>query len=273
MKIAITGAEGQIGRELLHYGYEPLKCDITEFEQVQDELHRVKPDVIIHCAALTDVEYCEKKENRSEVFKVNVRGTSHLLHDFYGIIIYLSTVHVFNGQKYWDYNERHRPDPLNMYGFSKWAGEKILDIGTCRPIVVRIARTFSKESLQDTLHNLQDGKSQEFPTFIKRSFNEISHCAEGISWLAEQAHTIPDLKLLNIAGTDTMSYYQFWQWVARIFDLDTNLVMARKHEIDLPPRPFRGGLNTKLAKKLGVPLYSAVDGLEKIKEEIWEKSA
>ena len=266
-KISVTGHKGKIGSELVKLGYEPLECDVTDLDQVNDEIHRVKPDVIIHCAAISDVAYCENKENMDKVFAVNVRGVSNILYDFYGIFIYLSTVHVFNGEKYWDYSERHQPSPINTYGFTKWAGETISDYGTCRSVVVRISKTFSMESIQDTLYNLQNGESQEFPTFIKRSFNHVSHCAEGISWLAENVHTIPDLKLINIAGTDTLSYYQFWQWAARTFELDEKLIISRKHEIDLPPRPFRGGLSTRLASKLGVPLYSAIDGLKKIKNE------
>jgi dTDP-4-dehydrorhamnose reductase len=264
-RIAVTGSDGQIGKELIKYGYEPLKCDVTDFDEVRDELHRVKPDVIINCAAITDVGYCE--ENKEKAFAVNVRGVSNLLYDFYGTFIYLSTVHVFNGQKYWDYSEKHRPDPVNTYGFTKWAGEQVSTYGTCRPVTIRISRTFSGESIQDTLYNLQNGESQEFPTFIKRSFNEVSHCAEGIAWLAEHVHEIPDLKILNIAGTDTWSYHRFWQAISKEFQLDDKNVIPRKHEIDLPPRPFRGGLNTGLAKKLGVPLYSAIDGIRKIKNE------
>lgn len=266
MKIAVTGYKGQIGSELIKLGYEPLKCDITDLDQVNDEIHRVKPDIIIHCAALTDVAYCEKKENQTEAFAVNVGGVNNMLYDFSGIFIYLSTVHVFSGQKYWNYSERHKPDPVNTYGFTKWAGETISTYGTCRSVVVRISKTFSKESILESEFNSMTDEGLEFPTFIKRSFNEISHCAEGISWLAEHIHEIPDLKLINIAGTDTLSYYQFWQWVAREFGYDEKMVIPRKHEIDLPPRPFRGGLSIRLAKKLGVPLYSAIDGLKKIRK-------
>ena len=266
MKISVTGHKGKIGSELIKLGYEPLECDITNLDQINDAIHSVKPDVIIHCAALSDVAYCE--ENQDEAFAVNARGVANMLYDFQGIFIYLGTVHVFDGQKYWNYSERQQPNPVNTYGFTKWSGEIISTYGTCRSVVVRISRTFSKESIQDTLYNLQNGESQEFPTFIKRSFNHVFHCAEGISWLAENVHKIPDLKLVNIAGTDTLSYYQLWQWVARTFDYDEKLIVPRKHEIDLPPRPFRGGLSTRLASKLGIPLYSAIDGLKLIKEKL-----
>ena len=57
-----------------------------------------------------------------------------------------------------------------------------------------------------------------------------------------------------------------------MFAQDEKLIIPRKHEIDLPPRPFRGGLSTRLAKRLGVPLYSAVDGLNKIRKDINERN-
>ena len=201
MNIAVTGQYGNIGSELVKLGYEPLKCNITDLDQVNDAIHDVKPDIIIHCAALTGVEQCEA--DKEKAFAVNVRGVSNMLYDFSGIFIYLSTVHVFNGQKYWNYSERHQPDPLNTYGFTKWAGETISTYGTCRSVIVRISRTFSEKTLSTMVQMLGNDREIEFPTFIKRSFNEVSHCAEGISWLAEHVHEFPDLKLINIAGTDT----------------------------------------------------------------------
>ena len=123
MKISVTGHKGQIGSELIKLGYEPLECDITDLDTVNEEIHRVKPDIIIHCAAMTGVEQCEA--DKEKAFAVNVRGVSNMLYDFYGTFIYLSTVHVFNGQKYWNYSERHQPDPVNTYGFTKWAGEAV----------------------------------------------------------------------------------------------------------------------------------------------------
>jgi dTDP-4-dehydrorhamnose reductase len=78
MKIAITGHEGTVGSEILRQRpkCEILKCDITNPVKVRSEIERIKPDIIIHCAAVTDVHECE--ENEKKAFAVNVRGTGNI---------------------------------------------------------------------------------------------------------------------------------------------------------------------------------------------------
>jgi dTDP-4-dehydrorhamnose reductase len=270
-KIAVTGHEGRIGSLLVKRGYTPLECDIADEEQVRDTVLSVNPDVIIHCAAMTDVGWCE--ENKKEASKVHIRGTDNVLQSFKGsTFIYLSTVHVFNGRKYFDYTEKHEPSPVNEYGWTKWAGEIVANTFAERPIVLRISKAFDYEWMKSALDVIQNpyeisdsAVMVEFPTFIKRSFVYTPHLVEGIAWVAEN---LPDVKLLNVSGTDTLSYYDFWVWAAKMLGLDENRIIPRKHEIDEYPRPFRGGLNVKKAKKLGVPLYSVIDGLKAVKDEL-----
>lgn len=262
MRIAVTGHDGRIGKELVKRGYTPLECDITNFEQTLDTVSSVNPDVIIHCAAMTDVGWCE--ENEKEAFMVNARSTSHVLESFGGKFIYLSTVHVFNGNKYFPYSERHEPSPVNVYGLTKLAGEMITKLWETPYTIIRISKAFDYEWMRPTLDTLQVTPI-EFPTFIKRSFVYTPHLVEGISYIAENNI---DVKLLHIAGTDTLSYFDFWLQASRILGLDEQRIIGRTHEIEDYPRPFRGGLGVRRAKKLGVPLYSVVDGLKAIKEEL-----
>ncbi len=263
--IAVTGHEGRIGSELVKRGYTPLECDITDIEQVHDTVSKINPDVIIHCAAMTDVGWCE--ENEKEAYKVNVRGASHVLDAFTGKFIYLSTVHVFNGDKYFPYSEKHVAQVVNAYGATKLAGEMVTSLWDNPYTIIRISKTFDRESMQDGIYTLQvePDTTLEFTTLIKRSFVYTPHLVEGISWVAEN---LPDVKLLNISGTDMLSYYHFWLQAANILGLDEKRIIPHKHKIDDYPRPFRGGLNVKKAKKLGVPLYSAVDGLKAMKESM-----
>lgn len=264
MKIAVTGWEGKVGSELIKRGYEPLKCNITKLDEVNSEISKVEPDVIVHCAALTDVGYCESHER--EAFAVNVSGVHNILHDFTGTLIYLSSVHVFDGNKYWDYSEKHVPNPVNVYGLTKLAGEQIAKFHIGRTIIVRISRIFDYNSMKPEIDTLKAGKSLEFTTLIKRSFQYLPHFADNLVWLINEMDNFPDMNLLNIAGTDTLNYYDFWLQACNVLGLDTQLLIPRTYKIKDHPRPFRGGLNLRRAKKLGMETYSALDGLKVMKE-------
>src|SRR3990172_2288877 len=102
ISIAVTGYEGQIGSRLLKLGCEPLSCDVTDGGQVEQELHRVKPDVILHLAAMTGVDWCEK--NYEEAISVNVYGTSVICQTAEevigaGKVALISTDMTFNGEE------------------------------------------------------------------------------------------------------------------------------------------------------------------------------
>lgn len=140
-KILITGCGGMLGEAV--YGHfkdrafvhatdidvnEPWLhyMDVTDFKQVKDVAERIKPDYIFHLAALTDLEYCE--QNPVEAYKVNALGTENVMLICKKLdipMIYISTAGVFNGRQefYVDYDDA---EPLNVYGKSKYAGEKIV---------------------------------------------------------------------------------------------------------------------------------------------------
>ena len=266
MKIAVTGWEGTIGSELVDRGYEPLKCDITNLDEVNSEIHRVDPDVIVHCAAMTNVGDCEDDDRGA--FAVNVNGVNNILYDFTGTLVYLSTVHVFDGTKYWAYSEKHKPSPVNTYGFTKWAGEEVAKMNMGRTIVVRISKIFDWDFIRPDVERLQNGEEVEFTTLIKRSFQYLSHFADNLTWLISKLDEFPELEMLNIAGRDTLSYYDFWLQVCNILELDINKLKPRTHKIKDHPRPFRGGLSVRKAERMGMKIYSAADGLKAIKREL-----
>lgn len=97
--------------------------DVSSGEQVRKYFQEVKPDFIIHLAALTDMEYCEN--HPEEAYKVNSQGTKNLagLAAKKGIpFVYISTAGIFDGRKE-QYSENDKPSPLSIYGKSKYEGE------------------------------------------------------------------------------------------------------------------------------------------------------
>ena len=266
MKIAVTGSEGRLGSWLVNkWGLTPLDCDITRPEEVKHIIKSVAPDVIIHTAAMTDVTQCE--EHPKEAFTVNVEGTKNIVDNFTkGLLIYCSTVHVFDGNAAFPYSENAKPNPVNKYGWTKWVGEEMARFGTHQTIVVRTSKLFDLSYLAHGMKLLQDGVVQDYPTFITRSFIYTSHFIHGLMKLIELHETTPNV--VNIAGSLTQSYYSFWGDVARILGYDSSYVLPRTIDTEDIARPKRGGLNISLAQSMGLPIYSAVDGLNAIKEII-----
>jgi dTDP-4-dehydrorhamnose reductase len=264
MKIAVTGSKGSLGKNLVeNWGCIPINCDVTDPQMVKFQLHRISPDVIIHTAAQTNVDWCEN--NPREAFEVNVRGTCNLIDVFHeGLFIYVSSVHVFGGEKFYDYSEKHQPNPINKYGFTKWAGEAVADMGTCKTIVVRASKLFNLEMMEIGLDNLKKRIPQEYPDFITRSFTYIPHFIQSLMKLIEMQETAPPI--VNIASTDTWSHANFWRMTAHILGYDEKLIIHRKKDVGGVPRPWHGGLNTNLQRNLGLGSYTTVDGLNVVKE-------
>lgn len=264
MKIAVTGSNGLLGSNLVeNWGCVPINCNITNPKSVEREIYEIAPDVIIHTAAQTNVDWCEKHPR--EAFEVNVRGTCNLIDVFHkGLFIYISSVHVFGGDKFYTYSEKHKPDPVNQYGFTKWAGEAVANMGTCKTIVVRASKLFDEDIMRIGLDDLKHGLSIEHPDFITRSFTYIPHFIQSLMKLIEMQETAPSI--VNIASTDTWSHANFWRMTAHILGYDEKLIIHRKKDTGGVPRPWHGGLNTSLQRNLGLGSYSTVDGLNIIKE-------
>jgi dTDP-4-dehydrorhamnose reductase len=263
MKLFCTGHEGLVGTELLERGVKPLFMDIIDPKSVEKEIKKKDPEVIIHCASMTDVEQCENMPK--EAFKVNVMGVMNILNYFNGTFIYISTDHVFEGERNWSwqYSEHHKPSPVNAYGFTKFEGEAMMRTAYGKSYIVRTSKLFDYKMMKDDIELLRSGQSVEFTNLIRRSFLHVQHFVIGLIDFVVHIDTMPSV--LHIAGTDTMSYAQFWDRAKLILELDGKIEYRNK-EIKAAPRPFKGGLNTGKAKSLGIPLYSAIDGLYLVKE-------
>lgn len=141
MKILLTGSTGLVGRELAfaaakggselvcaHHAYPPeagmpVLLDLGSSDSIRKALAANKPDVVIHAAALTDVEKCES--DRELALAVNARATEAIAREAKRAgshLVYVSTDYVFDGSK-GSYREGDEPNPVNFYGRSKLMGE------------------------------------------------------------------------------------------------------------------------------------------------------
>jgi len=135
-RILVVGAKGMLGRDLMEVlhssipgdevvGWDIEEIDIQKGEEAVTKIEKVRPDIVVHIAAYTDVDGCEL--NKEKAFAVNAEGTRSVAlaaSRSLAKMVYLSTDYVFDGDKREPYLENDSPHPLNVYGQSKLKGEQ-----------------------------------------------------------------------------------------------------------------------------------------------------
>jgi len=133
MKIIVTGALGMLGADLIKrlrdenevIGVTRQEFDVLKPMEVRDCLARVRPDWVVHCAAFTNVDGCEKDPDKA--FRVNADGAANVAKACWGVgarMLYVSTDYVYDGSAGRPYTEADQTGPLNVYGSSKLKGEQ-----------------------------------------------------------------------------------------------------------------------------------------------------
>ena len=152
MKILITGGRGRLGQDLKTIfeskNVEVISADLDDFDicdqkAVLNFMKNTNPDAVIHCAAYTNVDGCE--DNIETAFKVNGNGTRNIALScgkFNKKMVYISTDYIFDGTKSSPYYEYDTPNPLSVYGMSKFYGEKYVSQLCMDRFIVRISWLF-----------------------------------------------------------------------------------------------------------------------------------
>ncbi|MFQ5617029.1 MAG: SDR family oxidoreductase, partial [Anaerolineales bacterium] len=148
MKIAVIGAKGMLGRELCRVlgsqhqilAWDIDEIDITDRPRTVELLGAERPELIVNSAVFVDLEGCEANPERA--WRINAVGAQNLAlaaQQVESVLVYISTDYIFDGRSETDYDEVSQPNPLNQYGRSKLAGER-LSLQICpRTYVVRTA--------------------------------------------------------------------------------------------------------------------------------------
>jgi len=287
--IIVTGAGGLLGDKIINLhpeNYEILggyyknkptignffQMDITNKKQVE-LLKKLNPDIIIHTASLTNVDYCE--DHKEEAWTVNVNGTKNILVISERIgnkIVFLSTDYVFDG-KNGPYSEEDEPNPINYYGRTKLECEKLIESSGLEYIIVRTTVLYGwKENRLNfvtwVINELKNGRKIKV---VKNQFGTptlADNLAEAILKLILHKKE----GIYNIAGSSLINRYDFALKIAEIFNLDQKLIIpiTNKELNQKAPRPKRGGLKTdKIKSEMNVKLLTIEEGLHKMKD--WVK--
>ena len=150
MKIVITGAKGQLGSSLQEiltqdqlFPIDLPEYNLVSFRTTMDYITEIKPDLVIHCAAKTQVDDCELKPD--EAYAANVIATKNVVNACQAAdaaMVYISTDYVFDGNGTRPYKEYDPCNPQSIYGKTKWQGEEVVKMHLRRFYIVRTAWLF-----------------------------------------------------------------------------------------------------------------------------------
>ncbi|MFH1502947.1 MAG: dTDP-4-dehydrorhamnose reductase [Candidatus Eisenbacteria bacterium] len=144
----VTGAAGMLGSEVvraLRRDWEVLEADLADFDITDEDttaeaVHRTSPEVIVNCAAYTDVDGAESHpETAHAVNGAGAGSLSRAARSVGAFILHVSTDYVFDGTKEGPYTEDDEPDPIGVYGESKLRGEREVLASGAQSLIVRTA--------------------------------------------------------------------------------------------------------------------------------------
>jgi dTDP-4-dehydrorhamnose reductase len=295
-KILLTGANGLLGQAVIsifsresdfdviatsvepelytnegNYSYEQL--DITVKDSVKQTIKRHNPDVIINCAAFTDVDKCETE--RELCWKLNVDAVKNLIiasRISDSKVIHISTDYIFDG-KNGPYTEDSTPNPVSFYGRSKLASENALTTSGIDYVILRTIVLYGTGIKVKSnfalwlINNLSTNKPVNIVTDQIGNTTVSNDLAYGILKCAEQ----DAYGIYNIAGKDIISRLDFTYNLCEIFGFDKSLVNPiLTSDLNQPaPRPLKSGLITlKAETELGIKPMDSKEGLQLLKYQM-----
>src|SRR2546430_2822708 len=152
LRVLVTGAGGLVGGAVAEHcavageqvtALDHHQLDITDASSVSESINDARPDVVINCAAWTDVDGCESDPSHAE--QANARGPELLALSCCAVdalLVTISTDYIFDGMKDGFYTQRDQPNPLSIYGASKLEGERRAQREWARTIIVRSGYIF-----------------------------------------------------------------------------------------------------------------------------------
>ena len=251
MRVCVTGSNGQVGTEVVEFlsagGHDVHalgSLDVADESLISPAVAAAAPDVIIHCAAYTDVDGCETAPTRAR--RVNRDGVAVVAAaaDAVGaFLVAVSTDYVFDGEKPSPYVESDTTNPLCEYGRSKLAGEQLID--QTRHAVVRtswVCGRVNRNVARTVLGFAAKGTPMKFVDDQRGHPTIARDLARGLALVAEERRN----GIWHMTNQGAVSWYEFAREVVETAGFDPALVSPiSTSELD-PPRPARRPKNSVL---------------------------
>lgn len=295
MKIAITGTNGLLGQHLvqllLNEGYSVVatgkgpdrsffassskayryyELDIVDQLRINEIWHSEKPEVLVHAAAITQVDECELNQEQCEW--VNVQGTAWAImaaEKYCRHIIFVSTDFVFDGVG-GSYSEDAELNPISFYGKTKQEGERLVSHAKIPWAIVRTCLVYgnvlsgSRNNIISWVkENLENNKPIRVVSDQFRTPTYVADLAKGILLIIQQKAT----GIYHISGNEILTPYEIAQQTAHFLGLNNGLIEEVNASVFTQPakRPPKTGFNiSKARKELGYKPISFKEGLKRM---------
>lgn len=274
--VKVTGTYNSRGADP---GFPCVKCNVTDAEGMRRLVSEASPDVVINAAALHNVDYCEQRPAESDAVNAGAVGALAQACTKAGArLVHLSTDYVFDGSKESAYTEDDEPAPLNAYGRSKLAGERLLE-GTGHA-VVRTSVVYGWTPAELAGIPSSSGKGINFALWLLKSLSsgrQVSIVTDQYATatladsLAESLLRIAEGGTFHIAGADCQSRYEFAAELADVFGHDADLVAPTESGkfAQKASRPARSCLDSSRARRaLGVSHPRTREALGIMREQV-----
>jgi dTDP-4-dehydrorhamnose reductase len=292
VKILVTGAGGLLGTRICElalknkhtvystysqhtptYGTQ-IKLDITDKTALTRTFEKVKPDAVVHAAAISDVDKCEKE--KALAWKINTEATGNIAEQCFKkscFLLYVSTDYVFDGSK-GNYLETDLPNPINYYGLTKLEGEISVKKSNAKHCAARTSVLYGANPAAGKINfalwlinKLQKKEEVKIVTDQRNSPTYNTNLAEMILEIVEKQTT----GTFHLAGAEPVTRYKFAQRIAETFELDPELISPTSSENMswLAKRPKDTSLNVeKASQRLSKKPIMMHEALEKMKKEM-----
>lgn len=278
MRIAVIGANGQLGTDLVKvFGEDPsfeviplthkdLDVAVPETLMVLKEL---KPDVIINTAAYVRVDDAELYPEKA--FAVNAIGAlnvARIAGEIDTINVYISTDYVFDGEKGEPYTEEDVPNPINVYGTSKYTGEVFTRNYSTKYYIIRVASLYGKAGASGKGGNfvnwvIEKARRGEELKIVNDQFMSPTHTLDVARTLKEFLKIGPEWGVYHMVNEGHCSWYEFTKAIFEILGWDVEVKPIKSGELNrLARRPRFSALENRGLHKLGLNMPSWRKGLE-----------
>ena len=289
-RVLITGASGLLGGNLVHvfsrkydvvassWGHEldgeryrSLRFDITDPAETMRAVMESAPDTIVHCAAETGVDLCQRDPEHAR--RVNVEGTANVVaaaNAAGAVLVYISTDGVFDGLR-GNYAETDSPAPVNVYAQTKLEGEGLVRQDIPAHLIVRTSfygwSTSGTRSLAEWVRE-RAREGDAVPGWTDVFFSPI--LATDLGEAVQEALERGLRGTYHAGGSERCSKFEFARQVCAVFGYDPSLVQAASVQDAAlsAPRPHDTSLDVgQLAKDLGRGLPGLQEGLERLRDQ------